>query len=516
MPVRQLPHNPSLEHLRHQAKALRRAVRAGDPEALAQVQEHHPRLSGGPVNEVDAASFRLADAQLVTARQYGFPSWPRLRQHLDTIQRYSRSPHRTMESAPPESLAAQADEFLRLACLTYGGDSPARREQARALLAAHPEIATASIHTMAALGEVAVAASLLARDSSLANRQGGPHQWEPLLYLAYSRVESGASTGAGERPALVMARLLLAHGADPNAGYLWEGLTSPFTALTGALGEGEDGANQPPHLDGLNLARLLLAAGADPNDSQALYNRQFRAGTEHLELLLSYGLGRGDGGPWHARLGASHPTPSEMVQDQLLWAARTNQPERVRLLLTHGAAVDGKGTGHPAFGGHTAYELAILNGNAEIAALLHDAGANPGALDPVQVFLGACLRGDRAEVASILDAEPSLLQAARTHEPHLMVRAVEIGRAAALRLLVELGFDVNAMQRASALHEAAWRGNLELVQVLLDLGADLTLRDHAFNATPEDWARHNQQHEVAAYLAERLAARGQPDDSDGS
>ena len=60
----------------------------------------------------------------------------------------------------------------------------------------------------------------------------GPHRWAPLLYLTYSRAQTG------DEPAdrfLRSAKLLLEAGADPNAGYLWLGLPTPFTALTGVL-----------------------------------------------------------------------------------------------------------------------------------------------------------------------------------------------------------------------------------------------------------------------------------------
>ena len=99
------------------------------------------------------------------------------------------------------------------------------------LLQEHDWLARASIHTIAATGEVDAARELLDRDPSQASLVGGPHGWEPLLYLTYSRVPLGPG-----RSAVAVARLLLEHGADPNAGYLWEGLVPPFTALTGALG----------------------------------------------------------------------------------------------------------------------------------------------------------------------------------------------------------------------------------------------------------------------------------------
>ena len=93
MPVLRLPDRPSLENLRKQAGALQRLVRAGVPGALETVAEFHPRLGsitdGGPL----LAAFSRADAQLVIARQYGFGSWPRLRQYLAYVEQYTRSPH---------------------------------------------------------------------------------------------------------------------------------------------------------------------------------------------------------------------------------------------------------------------------------------------------------------------------------------------------------------------------------------------------------------------------------------
>ena len=331
MAICELPENPDLEHLRNQAKALQRAVRAGTEEALALVAEFHPRLSQVSREAGGLARFSRADAQLVIARRYGLASWSALREHLARVAEHTRHPHRDPGGALPDEQGV-ADAFLRLACLTYGNDDVAHRDRARAMLDADPGIGTVSIHTMAAVGEVAAVAELLATAPAHAARQGGPHGWEPLLYAAYSRLDStrpGHST-------LEVARLLLEHGADPNAGYLWNGLY-PFTALTGAFGEGEKGPiRQPRHQHSTAFARLLLDAGADPNDSQALYNRQFLPDDSHLALLFEYELGTGSGGPWHQRFAANHPSPAELMRDQLEWAAERNLPERVRLMLTSG------------------------------------------------------------------------------------------------------------------------------------------------------------------------------------
>ena len=72
MPSRPLPNNPSLEHLRKDAKRLRAAVSAGAEDARGIVKEFHPRADRA------VAHFTLADAQLVTARSYGFTNWAKL------------------------------------------------------------------------------------------------------------------------------------------------------------------------------------------------------------------------------------------------------------------------------------------------------------------------------------------------------------------------------------------------------------------------------------------------------
>ncbi len=76
-PFRTLRERPDLEQLKRQAKKLLAAFRAGETEAVAEVQAHY--------HGAQAASFALHDAQLVLARSYGFASWPQLKAHVDGI-----------------------------------------------------------------------------------------------------------------------------------------------------------------------------------------------------------------------------------------------------------------------------------------------------------------------------------------------------------------------------------------------------------------------------------------------
>jgi len=83
MPVRHLPPNPSLDHLKYQARDLRKAHTARNLEAAQRIREFHPRFHAAADAEVFSAPFSLADAQLTIAREHGFPSWTRLKAHVE-------------------------------------------------------------------------------------------------------------------------------------------------------------------------------------------------------------------------------------------------------------------------------------------------------------------------------------------------------------------------------------------------------------------------------------------------
>ncbi len=492
MPTRGLPGNANLEQLRKGAKSFQRAVRSGDPGAAVLVREFHPRLHDVQLGAPELERFTRADAQLVLARQFGFSSWPRLKAHLELVARYARSPHEQPVGGPLGDEQAIEDEFLRLACLTYGEDDRSRLRQAETLLSEYDWLGRASIHTVAATGELDAARELLAHDPSSASRVGGPYRWEPLLYLAYARVRPGSG-----RDWVAVARLLLEHGADPNAGYLWEGLVPPFTALTGALG---GGGALPLHPQELALARVLLEAGADPNDGQALYNRGGDSAEAWVELLLEFGLGTGDGGPWRRLLGDRQDSPRAMIEDLLMAAAGHGFTDRVRTLLGRGVDPQGRGSRHPIYQGRTPVQEAALAGHMDIVSLLVDAGAS-WEHDQVDALIAGAMAGDRQEVRRLLAADPGLRDRGIEREPALLARAAEQENLAAVALLLDLGFDVNALERSAPLHEAAMRGNVEILRLLLDRGADPNIHDTGYDATPAGWAEHFGHAEAHQLLA---------------
>ena len=73
---------PSLENLRKQAKLVLRWHRERYYPVAAQIRTVLPRFAHLTDPEILAASFRLADAQELVARQHGFGSWQALRTGL--------------------------------------------------------------------------------------------------------------------------------------------------------------------------------------------------------------------------------------------------------------------------------------------------------------------------------------------------------------------------------------------------------------------------------------------------
>jgi hypothetical protein len=147
MTVRRLPVRPDLEQLKLEAKELLRAFQAGDPAAIEDFTTFHPE-------PVSAASAQLADAQLVLARSYEAPNWPRVvqacqlvdaiwRDDTDTVRSLvTRHPHMLEEPAlirksnwgPPLSYAANLGRDRVIALLHRLGATDLEHAMGRAVL----------------------------------------------------------------------------------------------------------------------------------------------------------------------------------------------------------------------------------------------------------------------------------------------------------------------------------------------------------------------------------------------
>jgi ankyrin repeat protein len=113
-------------------------------------------------------------------------------------------------------------------------------------------------------------------------------------------------------------------------------------------------------------------------------------------------------------------------------------------------------------------------------------------------FVEAAEAADETSVQSMLAADPGL----RDRHADLVTRVAEARNWSAVRLLVNLGFDVNGgtSAGATALHYAAAAGELSIAHLLVEHGADHTAREPQFNAQPAGWAQYFKKAETQNYL----------------
>jgi len=453
-----LPAHPDLDQLRRQAKELLRAANAGD---------------GAAIRRIEAVSDRrtLGAAQLAIAREYGFASWPRLKEEVDA---------RTLD------LADKVDAFCE-------ASMRGRMGRAVRLLAETPAIAGYSFATAVILGDAARVRDQLRRDPGLATRTDSRTGWTALHAVGASRWHQ---LDPARAQGLEVARALLDAGADPtvikNARPGW----SPLRCVIAS-------ANSGPSNHG--IVELLLARGALPNDHD-LYLAGFADDRrELLPLLLEHvpnlpeiarqalaaPISNNDGDTVRTLLEAG-ADPGHYMNDDGQPASATYEAigadcsaELIELLLSHNADPNA-----PRPDGRSPYRLAVARGREDLADLLR----RHGGVDDTTAsdrLVACCLRADRADAERQLDREPGLLDRLSPDELGAIVRAAESGNTDAVLLMLDLGFPLETHggdHGSTPLHAAAFAGSTNTVRLLLERGADIEARDPTWNSTPLGWA----------------------------
>jgi hypothetical protein len=107
-----------------------------------------------------------------------------------------------------------------------------------------------------------------------------------------------------------------------------------------------------------------------------------------------------------------------------------------------------------------------------------------------------CERGDEALVSRLLAARPDLASMLTEDDWRRRPAAAQATTPAAVRCLLAAGWrtDARGQHNATALHWAGFRGNAEMVRMLLEHGAPVNLKGDDFNGTPLDWALHGAEH----------------------
>ena len=443
-----LPERPDLGQLRRRAKELRDAARQGDAMAVERLARHYSTAGGSVV--------RLAAAQLVIARELGFPSWPGLVAAIDA--------HAASRRVAADFVAASIDGRVR---------------RAAEILRADPDIAGRSLLAATVLGDAVAVRDHLAADPVTAVAVDDERGWPPLLYACYSRWHQIAP---GRAPGLAEAvRLLLAAGAgaDTNDG----GRPRFRSALKGSVE-----VNNP------EVTEVLLNAGANPNLGQPVAEAAAHRDLRCLRLLLTGGARVA--GTWAMGSAVYHDDPgattllldavaaaggraAELATEALPEAAATASWPVVSALLAAGA--DARASDSD---GMSALRLAVRAGKEETAARLRALGAVEDDTD-VDRFLGACLNGDRGAAERLLAGHPDLPGRLTDEDRALIFDAAAFRSAETLALMLDLGFSPHAGRFGEQpLHTAAYHGNAPAVRVLLEAGAEVDARDARFDAAP--------------------------------
>jgi len=120
---RRLPERPHLEIPKREARELLAACRKDDQDALERVRRRHPKLKNTAAIPL---SFKLSDAQLVVAREYGFSSWAMLKQRIgaDSAATALRDAIRADDRAAVIAILRAQPELLHLPVLSGNWGPP--------------------------------------------------------------------------------------------------------------------------------------------------------------------------------------------------------------------------------------------------------------------------------------------------------------------------------------------------------------------------------------------------------
>ncbi len=421
----ELPAHPDLEYYRKQAKHLQRTYAAGDAAAQARVAD--------VLGDRAAGRFLLSDAQFVLAQEHGFRTWAEFRAHIQSRSTTGDRPVSRLSGIGPGTYASMADVLLT----DLRRNDPGALQRLRAYVPRH----TAA--TDASTAELRDAQLIIAREA-------GFPTWRELMSGAEKSRRDLDERHEKFRRLRQQAEALLA------------GDTGRLAQLTAGQAD--------------TLLQMLARPEAIPG---ARLGEELGVPRAAVDVLIG---------------------KATNLDLPLTWAAAFNRVEYVRLLL--GAGAD-PGT---RTGGTTPLENAIYHGNTQVVDLLAGHGIVPQALWTYAAcgrldLVRACFDADgrlRPDAASPrpnpADVGPFPPRIPATSDPEeimaeAFVHACQHGRTEVVRWFLDLGVspDVAPYFGRTGLHWAIPNGHLEVIRLLLERGADPSIRDELFQADADGW-----------------------------
>jgi hypothetical protein len=535
MTTSKLPARPSLESLRKQAKNLVRGIAAGDPGAIDRARACLPKAKL-PLSQ--------REAQLVLAREYGFPGWKdlvrevklRLGRGLEwAVSEARRIIHdndveglRRLLAEYPPLLPWKADEndggLLGMSTGSFGDSFEAFREERFTRMACAELLLDAG-----AVVAPSVCDNLI-RDRArrlidLFHRRGLlPRSLKFLAALGdVDGVRSRLETNAGDLVAVNEAFMYACHLQHAAAAALLLDRSITLDAEMGRRIDGGPGRSA--------FIQYFIENKPDVHNSDP-----FRPWQAFVEQQVMRAMEDGDLASFVDRLRREAWILSDeyvKFQVRLIEGTAAKSNDRAAFLsalldlepaVLHCRVPPPSSAFVHAFTYAQPHLLPMLQRIWLMPDDLPHAAGN-GDFARVRRWFGAAgmpALGDLAKHFPANDAwirenlnwgQPSVQQVLDT----ALAWAVMNNHFEIADFLLGHGADINtnwsSHEPASILHELVWHKNYQSMQFLIDRGIDMTIRDYRWDATAEGWAHYAAKDgKMAEWLAEaqRLRASGRP------
>jgi ankyrin repeat protein len=176
-------------------------------------------------------------------------------------------------------------------------------------------------------------------------------------------------------------------------------------------------------------------------------------------------------------------------------AVRRRRLECLDVLLAHGVEIDAT-----TAGGRTAYQHAAARGFDEITGHLASSGADVS-LEPGDALAAALCAGELDRARRLLANAPDLVELLPRERARILPDlAGRQGRVPEVAFLLDTGADLCArgLDGGTALHQAAWFGQLESAELLIERGAPLDERGDDHDLPPLGWTAHGSRYSGSA------------------
>jgi ankyrin repeat protein len=489
----------NLEQQKKQARELLRAVRSGDAEAISRLRRNHARWASsddGALRQLVA----LHDTQFVLAREQGFASWPKLKAYANPSARIR---HTRLFVADMNRITDRVHGLLR----TRDSAGPAALEQIREW---HPRFSDCTDE------QIRQAAFTEADARLVYAREHGFESWDDLA----NRVNLLCSNPSATTTEPFMAAFAALQSSDHPA---FEALLCANPSLSSERGTNGNTllnlavslAGRRDGKAGLSPIKALLAAGADVNDANdrgwtPLHAAAYSNRPDIASLLIEKG----------AALDAeAHGAGGTPLIIALFWGHR----EVADLLARHSTAPNNlraaAGLGHPHLvdacfnpDGTLTHEACAARGFYRPHSGFPDWQPSTNSQEVLDEALVWACKSGRVEVLEKLVKAGARLDADPYRGTPLIWAAV-CNRAATVKWLLDHGAPINQKatfgglthgQGITALHMAAQNGHLPILKLLVENGADRSIKEDLYQSTAEGAAAYFGKSEARDYLRSSL------------